>query len=72
MHVHGKFYDVTEDYQEPSIPYKEIIDILAEAGYEGYINSEYEGNRHIQDFMEVDSIKKVSYHQTLLSNLLDK
>lgn len=72
IHVHGKFYDVTEDYQEPSIPYKEIIDILAEAGYEGYINSEYEGNRHIQDFMEVDSIKKVSYHQTLLSNLLDK
>jgi sugar phosphate isomerase/epimerase len=72
MHVHGKYYDMTEDFKEPSIPYKEIINILDEAGYDGYINSEYEGNRHIQDFMEVDSIEQVKRHQELLKSLIGK
>ncbi|MDR4946734.1 sugar phosphate isomerase/epimerase family protein [Neobacillus cucumis] len=72
MHVHGKFYEVTDNYQEPSIPYKDIINVLIEAGYQGYIDSEYEGNRHIQDYMEVDSVEQVRRHQVLLSNLLNK
>ena len=72
MHIHGKFYEVTDNFEEPSIPYKEIIDVLKEAGYDGYIDSEYEGNRHIQDFMEVDSVEQVRRHQVLLSNLLNK
>ncbi|MEH7360555.1 sugar phosphate isomerase/epimerase family protein [Priestia megaterium] len=70
MHVHGKYYDITKDFQEPSIPYKDIVQVLQDAGYNGYINSEYEGNRHIQDFKKVDSVKQVKNHQQLLKSLV--
>ncbi|GCF95476.1 xylose isomerase [Enterococcus florum] len=69
-HIHGKFYDITEDYQETSIPYHDVVKTLKDAGYEGYICSEYEGNRHIQDYMEVDSIEQVRRHQALLEKVI--
>lgn len=70
MHVHGKFYEINESNQEPSIPYKDILDALKEGGYNGYICSEYEGNRHIQDYMEVDSVTQVKRHQSMLKQLI--
>jgi sugar phosphate isomerase/epimerase len=70
MHVHGKFYEINESIQEPSIPYKDILDALKEGGYNGYICSEYEGNRHIQDYMEVDSVTQVKRHQSMLKQLI--
>lgn len=70
MHVHGKFYEVEENMEEPSIPYKDILQVLIENGFEGYIDSEYEGNRHIQDFMEVDSVEQVRRHQKMMENIL--
>lgn len=69
-HIHGKFYDITEELEETSIPYAEIVQVLKDAGYDGYISSEYEGNRHIQDDMEVDSVTQVKRHQALLQNVL--
>jgi sugar phosphate isomerase/epimerase len=45
-HIHGKFYDVLEDLSdEYSIPYSEVVPVLARAGYSGYFSSEYEGDR---------------------------
>ena len=44
FHVHGKFHCMTEDGHELSIPYEKILPILDEAGYDGYIVSEYEGH----------------------------
>ncbi|MFV0556943.1 MAG: sugar phosphate isomerase/epimerase family protein [Lactovum sp.] len=70
VHFHGKFYDITEELQETSIPYHDVLNILKEVGYEGYISSEYEGNRHIQDIVEVDSLTQVSRHQKMLENIL--
>lgn len=70
MHVHGKFYEVEENMEEPSIPYKDILQVLIDNGFEGYIDSEYEGNRHIQDFMEVDSVEQVRRHQKMMENIL--
>lgn len=70
VHIHGKFYDITEELQETSIPYDDVIKMLKDAGYDGYICSEYEGNRHIQDYMEVDSIEQVRRHQALLENVI--
>lgn len=70
MHVHGKFYEMNEALQEPSIPYKDIINVLKKGGYNGFICSEYEGNRHIQDYMEVDSVEQVSRHQKMLEALI--
>lgn len=70
MHVHGKFYEIDESLQEPSIPYSDIVDSLKRGGYKGYICSEYEGNRHIQDFMEVNSVEQVQRHQEMLKKLI--
>lgn len=69
-HVHGKFYEMVDDKTEFSVPYDEIIPLLVEGGYEGYICSEYEGNRWIQDVYEVDSTEQVRRHQVMLKNLL--
>lgn len=70
MHIHGKFYEINDLIEEPSIPYQEIISVLKENGYTGYVNSEYEGNRHIQDYKEVDSIEQVKRHQKLLNKII--
>jgi sugar phosphate isomerase/epimerase len=69
-HVHAKFYEMTDDKDEYSIPYGEIISVLKQGGYEGYLCSEYEGNRHIQDAFTVDSIEQVRRHQAMLAQLI--
>lgn len=70
FHIHAKFYEMQDDGTEYSIPYEQIIPVLIEAGYEGYLCSEYEGNRHIQDAFEVDSVEQVRRHQAMLKRLL--
>jgi sugar phosphate isomerase/epimerase len=42
-HVHAKFYEITDDLTEYSIPYDEILPVLAKGGYNGYLDSEFEG-----------------------------
>ena len=69
-HIHGKFYEMLPDYTEYSIPYEEIVPVLKEGGYNGYIDSEYEGNRWIQDAFEVDSTEQVRRHQVMLKRLI--
>ena len=44
FHIHGKFHCMTEQGNELSIPYEKLLPILDEAGYDGYIVSEYEGH----------------------------
>ncbi|GFM31550.1 sugar phosphate isomerase/epimerase [Novosphingobium sp. PY1] len=68
--VHGKFYQMDEDYVEPSIPYDEIVKVLQQGGYNGYICSEYEGNRWIEDAQEPDSVEQVRRQQVMLARLL--
>lgn len=70
FHIHAKFYEMLADYTEYSIPYDEIIPVLIEGGYNGYLSSEYEGNRHIQDAFEVDSVEQVRRQQEMFKRLL--
>jgi sugar phosphate isomerase/epimerase len=42
-HVHGKFFGIDERGEEPSVPVRELITLLVEAGYSGAISTEYEG-----------------------------
>jgi hypothetical protein len=70
FHFHAKFNEMLEDYTEYSIPYEEIIPVLIEGGYDGYLSSEYEGQYHIQDAYEVDSVEQVRRHQVMLKRLL--
>ncbi|WP_310535094.1 xylose isomerase [Novosphingobium sp.] len=68
--IHGKFYEMTDDYVEPSIRYDEIVAVLDQGGYDGYICSEYEGNRWIEDAEEPDSVEQVRRQQVMLARLL--
>jgi sugar phosphate isomerase/epimerase len=69
-HIHAKFYDMTEDYREYSIPYDQIVKILIEGGYDGYLVSEYEGQRITQDASETDSCEQVRRQHVMLKRLL--
>jgi sugar phosphate isomerase/epimerase len=70
FNIHGKFYEMTEDLVEYSMPYDEVIPVLIEGGYDGYIVSEYEGQRQIQDITEVDSCEQVRRQHVMLRRLL--
>ena len=72
FHIHGKFWEMLPDNTEFSIPYEEIIPVLVEGGYTGYISSEYEGNRWLHDALPVDSTAQVRRHQMMLKNLLNE
>jgi hypothetical protein len=69
-HVHGKFYEMLSGGSEQSIAYDEVLPVLIEGGFSGYISSEYEGNRHIQDAFPVDSVEQVRRHQAMLARLI--
>ena len=70
FHIHAKFYEMLDDGTEYSIPYEEVVPYLIEGGFDGYLSSEYEGNRHIQDVYEVDSFEQVRRQQAMFKRLL--
>ncbi len=45
FHVHAKFWEMTEDLTDPHIPWEAIVPVLKQGGYDGYLSSEYEGER---------------------------
>lgn len=76
--IHGKFYNMTEIpgkpgcYEDKSIDYETPMKYLRENGYDGYINSEYEGQRDQQDrgaeFLP-DEVEQVRRHHEMLKRL---
>ncbi|SSH21984.1 Uncharacterised protein [Klebsiella quasipneumoniae] len=70
--IHAKFYEMTDEISEWSIPYDEIFRVLQKGGYEGYVCSEYEGNRWVEDAQEVDSLEQVRRQQLMFCRLLDE
>lgn len=44
-HFHAKFWQMTDDLHEYSIPYEDVIPVLLSAGWDGCMCSEYEGPR---------------------------
>ena len=77
--IHGKFYEMTEipgqpgHYEDRSIQYPEVISILNDVGYDGYIDSEYEGQRCQQDLGYEglpDEVEQVRRHQEMLARLI--
>ena len=59
LHIHAKFYDMLPDDKDDCLDYAGVIPVLKEIGYEGYLSSEYEGNRTIEDAVEVNSVEQV-------------
>lgn len=70
-YIHGKFWEMTEEGKEYSIPYDEVISYLKEKGFDGYINTEYEGNRFTPPGEMIQEIEQVSRHQKMLKQLIE-
>jgi hypothetical protein len=79
IHIHGKFNNMSEipgrpgEYQEASIDYPAVVAALKTGGWDGYINTEYEGQRYFQDlereFLQSE-VEQVRRHQAMLVRLL--
>ena len=59
FHIHAKFWEMLPDDTDDCLDYDRVIPILKEIGYEGYMSSEYEGNRVIEDAFEVNSVEQL-------------
>ncbi|MER6077141.1 hypothetical protein [Streptomyces sp. NPDC001833] len=79
IHVHGKFNHMSEipgrpgQYQDIAIDYDAAIGALKAGGFDGYVNSEYEGQRYFQDRGRedlMDEVDQVRRHQEMLRRLL--
>ncbi|OGO25989.1 MAG: hypothetical protein A2136_08725 [Chloroflexi bacterium RBG_16_54_11] len=68
--IHGKFYEMTDENNEFSIPYVQIIDLLKANHYNGFICSEYEGNRFVPSGVEVQGVDQLTRHQKMLRSLI--
>ena len=69
-HIQAKFYEMTADDRDPSLAYDEVIPELVAGGWNGYLSSEYEGNRWIQDVAAVDSREQVRRQHRMFERLL--
>lgn len=72
FHFQAKFWEMVDDSHEYGIPYADVIKVLQENEWSGYLSSEYEGNRFIQDRIEVDSVEQVRRQHAMFATLLDQ
>jgi len=73
FHIHGKFYEMKPDLVEPEVAYDQIMPILIEGGYTGYIMSEYEGQRLIHGVDKgYDEVEQVRRHQKMLASYIGR
>ena len=69
VHVHAKFFHIGDDGREPVVPIEELLDVLVQCGYTGYISSEYEG-WHWD--IESDAFEMVAREQALCRSVLER
>ncbi|GAA0903434.1 sugar phosphate isomerase/epimerase family protein [Virgisporangium aurantiacum] len=70
-HCHAKCYEVLPDGAEYSIDYPAILTRLNHLGYDGYLATEYEGNRFTPLDERVDDQGQVAAHQAMLAAHID-
>jgi hypothetical protein len=70
-HIHGKCHEMTkgDEFRDTEIIYEEVLPILMEHGYDGYIATEFEGQR-IGGVEEVDEIEEVRRHHVMMKRML--
>lgn len=72
FNIHAKCYEMVNERQEFSMPYAEIIRVLIEGGYNGYLCTEYEGHQYIRDAFAVDSFEQVRRQHVMFKHLLNE
>ena len=65
---HAKYFNVNERFEETTVPYKEILGILKEHGWNGYLLSEYEGADKYDPGYEVGQMLR--RHHIMMKNIL--
>lgn len=55
---HAKFNYMNEDFQETTIPYDDVLRLLVDNGYDGYLISEYEGPRKDEPEFVFDQLRR--------------
>ena len=69
FYIHGKFYYLDHEEQDPCIPYEELIPKIIKYGYKGYIASEFEGHHFYSDVNCIEQLAHyVAMNQKLLNN----
>lgn len=58
-HVHGKFFEVDEHGNDPAVRFPEVISVLQDGGYDGFISFEYDGHLWSQERLAIDQIRKL-------------
>lgn len=66
---HAKFNYVDENFEERTIPYKEILKIMVDHGWDGYLVSEYEGPRRNESEYLGDQLRR---HQIMMQRALNE
>ena len=65
---HAKFIHMSDTFEETTIPYPEIVKVLQDHGWDGYLLSEYEGADKYDDGYEVGQTLRKQH--IMLKNLL--
>lgn len=69
MHIHFKLFEMTED-GEYSMDYKGLLEYLHEKNYDGYVSTEYEGNRWTLPGHPTTEKEQVIMHQQYIRKCL--
>lgn len=64
--IQAKFHDIDENLDDKQIPWEPVLRALKDAGYTGYLSSEYEGERE-----PWRSIEQVRRQHTLIRRIAD-
>lgn len=71
-HFHFKLFEMTEEGPEYSMDYKGLLRYLHDHGWEGYVSTEYEGNRFTLEGEPMQEKKQVAMQQAYLRKCLNE
>lgn len=69
-HFHFKLFEMTEEGVEYSMDYKGLLEYLHEKDYDGYVSTEYEGNRFTIAGQPMQEKQQVLAHQAYIRKCL--
>lgn len=64
--IQAKFHDIDETFEDQQIPWEPVLRAIRDAGYTGYLSSEYEGERE-----PWRSIEQIRRHHSLMRQVAD-
>ena len=59
VHVHGKFYGIDTTGTDSAVRFPEIVSVLLDGGYDGFLSCEYEGHHWDTELSALEQIRTV-------------